>query len=315
MGWYALEEIDEAIEQSKDMLLPFDLSTWVKLGIILIFTGQGMNFPSMPSGSNSTGTYQGDGVSTSPMSMDMNQDVLRDIVPQVSSPESVFSAGTLFVVIAAVIIIGALWFIVSSIFEFIFYQSLIDRKVHIRKNFRKHFRAGLQYFTFQLLIFLIILLPLVPIGFMAEASVWAAIGAGLIWILALLPLLAILLLTHNLVLPHMITEDLGIIGAWRSLYPELRAEYDETFVYLLTRVGLSLVTGVLSMFVIFGLLLFAGIPFMLIGIALSTLHNLLAVFAVLGFLATFLTGLFAVMIPIQVFMYHHALLVSEDFFS
>lgn len=326
MGWYALEEIDEAVEQSKDILLPFNLSTWVKLAVIVVITGQGMNIPSAPTGTSSdSGTYSGDGISTAPssMSMDTHEDFLRSITPGMNNLEFITAPSILLILVIVIVLLGVLWMILGDIFEFIFYQSLMDKRISIRNSFRRHFTKGLQYFGFSIGLILLslvlaVILGAVPVAIMSYFTgigVAAAFIVGSIWLLLLIPTLVVLVLTHNLVLPYMIRNDQSIIESWKRLYPDLRSEYKETLVYLLTRAGLSIVTGVLVMFTVFILIIVVGLPFLLLGMVLSVLHNFLAAFALVGFIAIFLVSLFSIIIPIQVFMYYHALLVSEDFTS
>lgn len=308
------------------MLLPFSLSTWVKIAVIVFITGQGMNIPSAPTGTSSdSGTYSGDGISTAPssMSMDMQEDFLELLTPEINDPEFIIAPSTLLLLIVVVVLFTVLWMIIGDIFEFIFFQSIMDKKVSIRSSFRKHFTKGLQYFGFSIGVLILSVLaagllgimPVIAVSYFTSTGVAAAVILGVIWLILLIPTAAVLMLTHNLVLPHMIRSDQNIVEGWKSLYPELRAEYGETLVYLLTRIGLSIVTSALIMFSAFLLLILVGIPFLLLGIVLGAVHSLLAGFAVLGFVIVFLTALFAIVIPVQVFMYYHALLVSEDFTS
>jgi hypothetical protein len=316
MSWYAADELDNAWEEAKDVLFPFDVGTWARLLLIVVLTGQGVSMPNMPSSfpsdTGSSSSFESTYATTS-----------GDTVSQVASAAPDFSmtglataspAGSSAIALAvlAIIFLGIGLFYVSSVFEFIYYQSLLDKDVSIRDNFRRHSGRGGRYFAFRLGVLLAVLLL---IAGSVAAMVANPLAGGLMlvaMVLALLPVMVFLGLTNNFVLLGMMENQTGIIQAWKDFYPSMREQWKEVGVYLLVRFAIKVGIGVAGL--VWALVSFLAllIPFGIIGALLYMVAPVLvAIPAVLGILAWLLLVVGAQVI-FQTYLYYYAILVYHD---
>ncbi|MFB6203434.1 MAG: hypothetical protein ABEK01_02990 [Candidatus Nanohaloarchaea archaeon] len=315
MGWAAVEEIDEALERTKDLLLPFDWKLWAKIAVLALFTG-GMNAPSIPTG------FGGDtGGDYSPPAGESRTSINSTVSAPMTglsheSPSlgvsAVFIAGLMLVFVPIVIF----FLVISGVFEFVYYQSLLDEDVQIRSNFSKHFGNGLKLAGFRFFYFIgyAVLFGMVILGFMANFLV------GLLFLLAAIPV-AILYavfggLTTQFIPLRMIETGMGLVEAWKDFYPELRAEWKEVAVYVIARFFLGMAGGVLTLFGALALLIPAmfviGIPVAVLFVIfppLGALGMVAGIFVYIGLLVYFVQG------PVQTYMKYYTILVYHELTS
>lgn len=266
MSWYAIEVIDDAVEDTKELLLPFDLGTWLRLALIVIFTGGGVGFVN-PSGLISPDLSGVDDINSSSTASQVpdnstisTNEIQQNAVTGMATAQPRISNAVLAIIGLSLIGIITLIFYVSSVFEFIYYQSLMDKDVSIRKNFRKHWLNGLQYFAFEFVYLLAIagLLAALVGGFVLNPVV--GIFGLIIGIPALLVLAVFAGLVHDFVLLQMITAEEGLISGWRSIWPDLREQWREVLVYLIVKLGIGIAIGIAVTTLALALL----IPFILV---------------------------------------------------
>ena len=313
MSWYAIEAIDEAIKDTKELLLPFDLGTWLRLALIVIFTGGGIGFVNPVSFippdledveySNSTGSEV---VENSSTAADSGQNSVTGMAAESSSASSTFLTALGLSLLGAIV----LFFYLSSVFEFIYYQSLLDKDVSIRDNFRKHWLKGLQFFVFETAYLLLIATLIISIiaGFMVNPVL------GFLGILLAIPAFIVLSvftgLVHDFGLLQMIKGEENILSAWRSIWPELRDQWREVAVYLVVRIGIGIAIGIAMATLFFGLLIATVLLFGILALILGLVAEVLVLvplilglllFGVLMLAATVVTRTFVYFFIIEVY--------------
>jgi hypothetical protein len=321
MTWYALDEIEEAISETKDLLLPFDLGTWSKLALIVFLTGSGFNMPNGTGNFPSQGQTSGDYSFDQPGSMNVPEST-ANVAPHIQSGDfgqlmngmSAAGVSNMLVIgiIAIALLIGLPLMFLSSVFEFIFYKSLIDKNVKIRENFSKHFWKGARYFGFQL-VFILAFLGVIGL---AAAALTVSDAAFVLGILIALPLLFALGifsgLTHDFVLLRMMEADEKLLEAWRSFWPTLRTEWKQVTVFLLTKFFLGLVVGISAAIVVIVATFVLLIPFGIFAILLSLVSEALIFIPVVIGLITWFIVILYLAVPFRVFIYYFVILVYHD---
>ncbi len=326
MSWYAVEELENAWEETKEVLLPFDSGTWARLVVIVILTGHGFNSSGIPSPGGDADLLEDDfGESSSydeiyGTALQPDLDAALENVPEnlmtgdylKFAPTDTPADGVLFAVLSTAVILVTALFLISSVFELIYYQSLLDKDVRIRKNFKKHLEGGARYFGFRIGVFVLTALVLAAVvgGFMVHTAV-GIIGLLLV-LFAALPVWIFLVLTHNFVLLKMIETGLGVLPSWKELWPDIKAEWKEVLVYLLVRIGLNIVFGITA-------LIWALITFMILAIPVAILGVLLylatpalaAIPLALGVIAWVIL-LLGAQVVFQTYLYNYAILVYHD---
>ena len=321
MGWYALEEIGEALEETRDLLLPFDIKTWTKLAVIVLLTGSGMNLPStgFPGPQTDTGQH-GDMMGDSTQVPEYSTSGIS--VPELAVSGGEFTgisssaAGAVVAVLLILFIFIVLPLILlGSIFEFIFYKSLIDKDVNISKNFSDNLGNGLRYFAFRVIYM-----------FLALAMIGAAILLGMTSdallvavILAMIPVFLVLTvfagLTHDFVLLRMLEQEEGLLEAWRSFWPELISGWKQVLVYIFTKFFLQLFVGVASATIILMFTVSVAIPVVIAGFLLSLIAEVLFVIPLLLGVILWLIALLYIGVPFRVYIYYYIILVYHDLSS
>lgn len=322
MSWYALEEIEEALSETKSLLLPFDLATWSKLALIVFLTGSGFNMPNTGGGfpSGDTGGQSdfdfGDFDSTQVPQSSENL-VSQVQVPQMDNLMTGMASGAasgmvLAVILVVLLIVGLPLMFLSSVFEFIFYQSLIDKNVRIKKNFSDHLGKGARYFGFKL-VYLFSLLLL--IGLVAATVVVSdmLLVLGIILALPVIFVLGIFSgLTHDFVLLRMMESDEKLIEAWKSFWPTLKEEWKQVAVYLLVKFFLGLVVGIAAGIIVILATILLLIPFGIFVFLMGMVADFLVLVPiVVGLLTWFIVTLY-IGVPFRVYIYYFVILVYHD---
>lgn len=316
MSWYAVEVISEAIEDTKELLLPFDLGTWLRLAIIVVFTGGGTGAFNpgsfMPSNPGSFEPGHSDTSSFSDTTSTVTQFEPAGAITGAATSSISLNALALGAVALLVFALAAFFLFLTSVFEFIYYQSLLDRDVGIRKNFRKHWSNGLQYFVFKLAYLLAVLAVLagIVLGFMATPFV------GVLGIIIGIPVLIALAvfsgLVHDFALPEMIEKEKGLITSWKDVWADIREEWKEVAVYLVVKLGIGVGIGI----AVTMLTLFLLIPFILVFGALAILMSLaaevLALIPVLLGVLIFVIALLGITVVTKTFIYFYILRVYHS---
>ena len=310
--WYAFEEIEAAWEKTYELLFPFDLGTWSRLFLIVILTGSGLNFPTS-FGNFGDSSYSED-LATNASSTSADFETLQKPITGLSTAATGLNGSNLLIAFLGILFVSAVLFfvLISSLFELIYYQSLIDDNVRIRQNLREHFRKGLSYFGFRLGLGLIslILAGIMVFSFTISAVLGFLMLIGFLFLL--IPLAIFLGLTNNFVLPRMVKADENIVLAWKNIYSDLKYQWRQVGVYIITRFFIGLITGLAATFWALTMLLVVGIPFGILTVIAYLIVEWLIVIPIALGLFVYLVLVILGQIPIKTYLYSYALLVFED---
>ena len=304
MSWYALQEIEEAAKRTRELLLPFDWKLWAKIAVMAFFVG-GASFPGLIPGTGGAGPEPGQS-----HGMGFHADIGHMNMQSVS--DAGFGALALLFVVAVaglVLVFGVL----KAVFEFVYYQSLIDDTVRIRRNFVEHFTKGLRLFLFELgsaVIFLILFTALVaPIA----VSPLFLIATFLLGIPLAILAIVFFQFTTDFIPLYMIEKNQGVIASWRQLYNAMLDEWRQLGLYLVVKIALGLMAQIAigTAALLLGLLLIipVGVPVFLLYLVFPPLA---VVAGVIGFVAWILGILYFLNGPATTFFRYYSLLVYND---
>jgi hypothetical protein len=316
MSFKTIDAVEEAFEDSKELLFPFDLGTWAKLAFIAVLAGGagGVNFPGIPSGgsdySADPGTGSGD---VGDLQGTADQDFSNMATGAFTSASTSMAIAGIVVSLFAVVLF---FMYISSVFEFIYYQSLIERDVKIVSNFKDNTGNGFRLFSFRL-VWITVMILLAGGAFLLVLAEPLAILPIILMMLPLVILVTVIsLFVNTFVVLRMLETGEGFIDSARSVYGDLRAEWKEFGVFvvmnLVLGIGVSIAVGTGAM----ALLIALAIPFGIIGILLYWVSWMLVipVVAIAGtlFLLGVLIGLVA---PTTTFMYYYSIEVYNKLIS
>lgn len=309
MGWYALEEIQNALDDTKELLLPFNWKTWAKIAFIAVFLG-GSGLSNIPTPS---GNYQeGGGETGTSYSAPMESFSQGQFVPEAITGMATGTGQTaiLLAALAIVVPLVLVLMLIGSVFKFVFYQSLMDKDVQIRKNVDRHFGKGLRFLGANLVILFFMLLGLGAMTLMFVAS--PVVGA--LALIAALPVLILvgfaLRLFNDFVPLKMMDEDSGVVEAVREFSNDVRKEWKQLAVYILVSIGLGIGVGLFSIMGMMVIGLLVLIPFAITGYLASLVAEaLLAVVVIAGVLLWFGLVLYFVSGPVTTFIHYYVIRV------
>jgi hypothetical protein len=263
---------------------PFQLRKWLKLGLIAMLAGVagggggGGGGGGAPPGGGGTGGGGGGGGGP--------EEVFEQIAAWFHAHQAAVLTGAL--ALGAFIIVFALVMLyVSSVFRFIFLESVITGEARIRDPWHRNKAQGLSFMGWRLGFGFLALLAFglfvgLPVGLMILSLVRQTGGTpsvhlilssiGLV-LLALFLLFVVLLiiglisaLTRDFVLPLMYLRRSGVIGAWREFWPILTQNRVGFLVYFLLKVLAAMVSGIAGLFLTLAGLLVAACPLGLLGL-------------------------------------------------
>lgn len=246
-SWYAVEKIDESIDDTKSFLLPFDLGTWLRMALVVLFTGGFISAAPI----------------TGPSDIDQQDfGVSEDIE---GGDFSRFNDTFVLLILGTVGGLILLLSYIGSVFRFIFFQSVDEKRPRIISGFKDHWLNGLKYFFFRLLM--------TGIGISAFTGLILAMGAGSLsavitafflmtplWIVMYLISFAV----KNFTVPRMMTKDSGFIRSTSLAFGSFRKEWKQFGVFLLVKITLAIVIATVSGIANLIVLLTVGLPLVFI---------------------------------------------------
>lgn len=307
--WFAISELDSAIDRTGELLWPFKLGVWLRLAVISLFVGGSTGFNPF--------SYQFSGQDlASGLPVEIPPDILDTIVANIP----LLLIALVGIILLLIIIFG----IIGSIFQFVFVDCLSSRDVSLSRTFNIRTGKGVRLFLFQLglVLLLVIILGLFALVFFGPLILGLvqngfAIASAILFIPVLVMLILIFalvqLITIDFVVPVMIRDDSGVITGWKTVYSFLRAEWKQPLVYVVVKFVLSIATAILL--VILGLiaLLVVAVPFALLAILLlifldagATILILIIPFAIIA-----IPVVLMISVPFTTFYRHYSLLVLE----
>ena len=305
MSWYALEEIEEAAKRTRELLLPFNWKLWAKIAVMAFFVG-GASFPGLLPGSGGAGPEPGQS-----HGMGFHTDL-----DQTLGVQSVSDAGVgafALIVVAAVIGLVLVFGVLKAVFEFVYYQSLIDDDVRIRRNFSKHFKKGLRLFLFEIAAVILFMMLFAALIVPVALSPLFLLATFLLGIPLIIVAIVFFQFTTDFIPLYMIEKDQGVIESWKQLYGAIIDEWRQLGLYLVVKVALGLMAqiGIGTAALLLGLLLIipVGVPVFLLYLVFPPLA---VVAGLIGFVAWILGILYFLNGPVTTFFRYYTLLVYND---
>ncbi|MFB6209452.1 MAG: hypothetical protein ABEJ56_04945 [Candidatus Nanohaloarchaea archaeon] len=300
MGWYAVEEIEESLDDTRDLLLPFDRSTWLRLAAIIFFVGGSSSFYLPP---DLAGFGQGF----------QQQDISGLESTPATGGFSHFSGFEMNSVLIAVLLIalgiGLLYSYLSAVFEFIFYRSLQDREVQIRKNFSMYRQEGLKLFIFRILFLAAIILSAISLVFSFSVDLLLGSLVTLFLVPFWIGLWLLSFTVRNLALPGVVGKDEKFFSSLKEATITVRKQWKQAGFFLLMKIVLGIVASIISGIGMMLGLIVIGIPLAILGVLLAFVNPLLVLIPVLIGLIGLATIALLVSIPVKSFLYLYVLRV------
>ncbi|MFT4868361.1 MAG: hypothetical protein ACI9LV_000989 [Candidatus Nanohaloarchaea archaeon] len=308
MSYKTIDAVEEAIEDTRELLLPFNLRTWAKLALIAALAGGagGINFPGMPSGGADYSPEPRTDSSTSDLQSSQDNTDLSNLATGafISSPRTAALAG-----VAVSLVSFLLFFMyVSSVFEFIYYKSLIDRDVKIIQNFKENTGKGFRLFSFRLFWTLGMVLT-AGIAFLTVLWQPLFIVAILLLMLPLVIIVAVVnAFVNTFVVLRMLETGNGFIKSAKSAYQDVKREWKEFAIFVVMNIVLAMAIGIVVSIGAFTVLISLALPLGIVGILLYWVSWLLVVpVAVIGVLAFILVVLIGLVVPTSTFLYYYSI--------
>lgn len=319
---YAIDNLSDAIDVTRDFLTPFDLWMWVKLAIVVFFiAGMGFGNPASFGGDFSSVTEIED-------EGEPAEEVDADVEELTGLTEGELVGIVLFVV-ALVVLLVILFAIVGALMEFVFIESLRSMEVHVRRYSKENLWRALHLLGFRFVVSIlfgivgiigVVVIALLTIGTLEElaaVSIGLMIGGILLAIGYYMLYAVVMRLTTEFVAPIMLLEERGILSAWKRFWPTLTGSWKEYLVYVIliaiVQIALGIAVGILALIagviVAIPVLILAAIPFFVLG---GTPGIVLAAgVGIVGFLVwLLLASLFEV--PVLAYVRYYALLLLGD---
>ena len=303
---YAVNDLSDAIDVTRDFLTPIHATTWIKLAVVVLFvTGFGFGIPTIPTGDFS-----------------FEEDPFADeaIDEEIPVDDLIVLA---IVLVAAGFVLWLFFTFVGAIMEFVLIAALRTGEVTIRRAGRANFRRAMSLFVFNVLLALTVLgtiaaiayATVYPIDSVEELSV-SAVGTVAIAAVAIgLVYGVVMRLTTDFVVPVMLLEECGIRAGWSRFFRALKSSPAEYVVYLVLATIIqwvaSIAIGILAAITFIVLLIPAAIVFV-IALFLGPLAIPLLVVLIVGLVLAMVLVYSLYNMPVVVYIRYYALLLLGD---
>jgi len=244
----AVDSITPALEHTKQQLFkPFRLGQWTKLAFVGLLAGE----------LGSSGLNRSN----------FNLHPHPGEVPHIGFPGSLgMDPALLGALIAAAVIaslaVGVILMYVGSVMRFVLFDSVIARECHIRWSWSRRLGPGWRYFVWKLLYVLLSLAGIVVVVGVPSAFAFAAgwfrepkehlpvlVLVGVLFFIVLfifaVATAVIFVLTKDFVVPQMALENVDVMEGWRRLLPMMKAETGSYAAYIVMKIVLAIVVGIL----------------------------------------------------------------------
>ena len=291
---YALSRLDETFDRTKSLLWPPLRGVWLRLTVIALFVGGSL-------------------------------DLLSNFDPYLVVSFVLGSIISVMPPIVAVALVGIalLWWIIGTVLQFVFVDMLSTGDIRIRRFFRERLGKGVRLFLFQ--VALTLLPALAGIAFLVALLGFGRGGGSVpsIPFYVFIPVMMgvtflfriILLLTTDFVVPIMIREDCGAIKGWKRMIGMISAKFLQIVVYVVGRLTLGFIAGIVCTILIALALVVTAIPFVLIGTAMfgpfQTGNYMSFLPLLVPYLIIAIPVVLLIMVPFVTFFRYYGLLVLE----
>jgi hypothetical protein len=242
----AVDSITLAIEHTKQQLFrPFRIGQWTRLAFVGLLAGE--------LGAN--------GCNRSNFHAQPHPPVFAPHFPGFAAMAPALIAAAISAIVAA-IAVGLILMYVSSVMRFILFDSVLARECHIRWDWNRRLVPGWRYFTWKLLYIVLSLAGValiigIPAAFAFSAGwfrepkehlVPLILGGAFLFCAFFVFLIAtavIFVLTKDFVVPQMALENLDVMEGWRRLWLMMKAEKGAYLAYVVMKIVLAIVVGIL----------------------------------------------------------------------
>lgn len=319
MGYIGADAVEDALERSKDVLLPFDFWTWTRLAVIMIFIGgSGLsgitNFPF-----SSFSSYDDSGTDFGATSSSDFQSSVHDLPIDQSitglSTASTSESGLALVAVVGFLILSlvGVFAYLNSLAKFVLLRGLDDKSIKIRKNIGRHYFDALKYTIFNL-----------GIGVLLLGTVAAWLGSffvnpivGILLTFLILPLLILINIFNGVVndfaLLEVINTDKGLIQSIKHVLPRLTEDWGEFGIYLIIRLLVNTLVGIASFSATMILTVLYLIIFGIFTIALAAINSALAAIPVIIGILIWITTTWYVTVPFNTYKYSYFVELYKGF--
>lgn len=330
MVWYAIDAIQDAIDETKALLWPFERGIWLRLAVIVFFVGgpggafgsglqnasrgfgrgfgQGVDDGGAGAGAGAgTGAGTGAGNVSGNASMADLAEAFGDVTSGPGFPETL--------VAVAAILLGLILLLsyLSAVFEFVFYRGLVDEEIRLREPFRRYAWDGVKYALFR---FGLLLAVFGTVGGAIAAMVLdLGVGLALVFpaILVWLVLAMVGFFVHALAIPTMVVEETGFVEALRRTWRRVRTEWKQAGVYLLASIAVGIAASILVGIGILVGVIGLAIPLVILALGLMAVAEVLVAIPILLGVVGLIAIYFAIAIPVQTYVYRWMLDVHAGF--
>ena len=246
----AVDTITLAFQHTKRQLIqPFRFGQWSRLALVGLLAGE------MGSGGSCN--------APSNFNIPQHPGASRHLLDTgFGSIDPALYAGMIAVLIVAGLVFGILFMYISSVMRFILFDSVLTKECHIRQGWSRRQYPGWRYFLFQLCYTLATLAGLVVLvgipALFAYTAGWfheprqhvLGLVLGGIVVFFLLVIFGVTaavvhVLTKDFVVPQMALESVGVIEAWRRLWPMLQSEQGGYAAYIGMKIVLAIGAGII----------------------------------------------------------------------
>jgi len=292
MSWYAVDALDDALDETRTLLIPVTVGVWLRLAVVSLFAG---------------GAF---GV--------RNPSLLANLPPTWGVRGAVSYAPRLFLLAVVAVAVFVVVELLGSILEFVLVEALRSRSVRLSSSFGRSVGLGFRLFGFRVALGVVVFVPVALVAALlltavaGDSVLLAVAGVLLVPVVVLLALLVVLAsaATTSFVVPLMQDRRVGVLDGWRAFWPVLEEELAQFGAYAVVRFALAVLAGVATSIV-------AGVfavPFAFATSALA-LGGQVAVVgfafaAVLAFVGA-LAVLVVVRVPVVTYLRYHSLLVLD----
>lgn len=325
MALSALRSVGDAIDATREFMLPLSVRRWATMALVVLFMGTpGTPVPANPQFLDPT-LWRGpeDAVAGQPgLREQLRSEIPFDVLDPGTWPAWLYALlGLLLVLFVAYQLLGVLM-------RFAMVEALSRDEVRLRRYARWHLGDAVRVFALRSGLWLLataltapLLVALAPIGPWTVDG-WATGGVGALVAAIGLGAWLVDATTLQFVVPTMVRSETGALAGWRRFWPVLRSAWREYVAYALVRTLLGIGVGIAALVCVVVVLAFGAV---LLGTASAAVVLASGGFGSLGSVATATIAAFgltfvafaivvyaAVTVPFQVYLWVYALLVLGD---
>jgi len=263
MAWHAVDSVEPAFDRTVGLLFkPVRARFWLKLALVVLLMGFGAG-----------GGGGGSGGNFSNFRYTAGREDLGNL-PELFVTKVMENIGIIAAAVGILILLALVLSYIRVVMQFVFLESVLNSRVEIRDGFRRHMGKGFRLFLFELAVGIIfiscMIIPVLAYYFIFGISFGMALWLSLaIWILALILLVILMSIvmsfTKSFVVPYMY-KGRGLIEGWKHLLSLVRKNIDQTVVYVLMRIVLAIVSGIVGLVITIPVLLILLIPGIIIAL-------------------------------------------------